>query len=109
MSHREQFNKQGMQNPAAGPPKDEPERLLERYGHHMEEGNLCDDQKKEFLMALWQIMRAFAEVGFSIKSGDKLHVKSDAGFDDVLRYLIPEETAHETLAPKTNAQGEEQV
>ena len=84
---------------AATPPLDEEDRLFAKYGNHLDEHDLGEDQKKEFLMSLWQIMRGFAELGFSVKSGDKLHQNTESSFDDVLEYLIPENTAPETLAP----------
>ena len=85
-------------NQAAGPPKDEPYRLLETYGHHLSDDGLSDAQQKELLMALWQIMRSFAELGFSVKSGDKLSPGADHGFDDVSEYITLETTAPETVA-----------
>lgn len=91
-----------------GPPLDEKQRLLERYGDHLEGEDLSEAQKAAFLMALWQIMRAFAEAGFNLKPGEKLLPESDGSFDDVLRYLIPEDTAPETVAPHFNQQNEEQ-
>ena len=87
-------------NQAAAPPLDEEDRLLAKYGNHLGEHDLDEAQKKEFLMSLWQIMRGFAEMGFSVKSGDKLHENTETSFDDVLDYIIPVDTAPETLAPK---------
>jgi hypothetical protein len=84
--------------PAA--PRDEGERLLARYGDQLEDDNMTDAQKQEFLLALWQILRAFVDLGFSVRGGDKLTPESDLGLDDVLEYLIPEDTAHETVAPE---------
>ncbi|WP_424988237.1 hypothetical protein [Microbulbifer sp. S227A] len=86
-------------NQAAAPPMDEEDRLLAQYGDDPSLVELDEAQKKEFLMSLWQIMRGFAELGFSVKSGDKLHENTETSFDDVLEYLIPVETAPETLAP----------
>lgn len=95
-------------NQAAGPPKDEVERLLDAYGHHLEGDALNEAQQKELLMTLWQIMRSFAELGFSVKSGDKLYAGADHGFDDVLRYLTLEMTAPETVAPLKPQEEQEQ-
>jgi len=94
-------------NQAAGPPMDEEDRLLAEYGDDPCVAGLDEDQKKEFLMALWQIMRGFAELGFSVKPGDKLHQNTETSFDDVLNYLIPEETAPETLAPNQSRKNKE--
>lgn len=86
-------------NQSAAPPLDEEDRLLAEYGDDLQDYDLTDAQKKEFLMALWQIMRGFAELGYSVKSGDKFHAQADLGMDDVLNYLIPIDTAPETSAP----------
>lgn len=83
-------------------PPDEKARLLEEFGDLFEDEPLSEAQKAEFLMTLWQIMKAFADIGFSIKSGDKLSPNSDIGMDDVLSSLIFEDTAHETVAPEFN-------
>ena len=72
--------------------------LLERYGDHLEDNDFSDEQAREFLGALWQIMVAFVDVGFSVKAGEKLSENSDIGFDDVLNYLCLEDTAPETVA-----------
>lgn len=77
-----------------------PEALLERYAAHLDEVSLTDAQKQEFLTALWQIMVAFVDLGFSLKAGDKFTPKCDHGIADVLEYLHIEETAPETVAPK---------
>lgn len=95
-------------NQAVGPPKDEPERLLDTYGHHLDGDALSEVQQKELLMALWQIMRSFAELGFSVKSGDKLFPGADHGFDDVLEYIKLETTAPETVAPLKTQEEQEQ-
>ena len=94
-------------NQAAAPPMDEEDRLLVKYGDDPSMAELDDAQKKEFLMSLWQIMRGFAELGFSVKSGDNLHENTDLSMDDVLEYLIPVETAPETLAPKQSQREKE--
>lgn len=80
-------------------PQDQETRLLTEYGDDLGEDHLSDDQKKEVLLALWQLMAAFVELGFSVKAGDRIDGKSDLGFDDVLELLIPIETAPETAAP----------
>ena len=95
MEHRGKFEQSAQ---AGMTPQTEEERLLARYGDHLSDDGLSDAQKKEFLLALWQIMYAFAEFGFSIKAGEKFSAKSDIGMDDVLKYLIPEDTAPETVA-----------
>lgn len=54
-------------------------------------------------------MSAFADHGFSLKAGEKFTAASDYGMDDVLQYLILEDTAHETVAPPITPKGEEQL
>ncbi|WP_195820643.1 hypothetical protein [Roseobacter sp. MH60115] len=91
----------------SGDPPSLEERLLARYGRYLEGEDLTEAQRKECLLALWQIMSAFADYGFSLKAGDKFTSESDHGMDDVLRYLIPEETAPETVASPNTANKEE--
>ncbi|MEO1193305.1 MAG: hypothetical protein AAFY02_16200 [Pseudomonadota bacterium] len=74
------------------------EQLRETYGDQLEDQNLSEAQELEFLLALWQIMQAFVDLGFSIKPGDNFTPDSAHGFDDVLDCLILEDTAHETGA-----------
>lgn len=81
--------------------------LLKRYGHHLEGEGLNDEQAKEFLGALWQIMVAFVDLGFSVKAGEKFNQNSDIGFDDVLEYLRLEDTAPETVASSNIADKKE--
>lgn len=72
--------------------------LLERYGEHLDGAGLSEDQQKELLSTLWQIMVAFVDLGFSVKAGDKLSAGCDIGFDDVLHSICLEDTAPETAA-----------
>jgi len=81
--------------------------LLARYGDELEGEDLSEKQKQEFLIALYQIMVAFVDLGFSIKAGEKFSERHDFGMDDVLRYLHLEETAHETVAPRLTPNAEE--
>lgn len=76
------------------------DRLLAEYGADLNEPYLSDAEKKEVLLAIWQLMAAFVEYGFSVKAGDNFSAESDVGFDDVLSYLIPIDTAPETVAPQ---------
>lgn len=76
--------------------------LLARYGDYLGEIDATDLQKQEVLAALFRIMQAFVDLGFSVSAGDKFTSTCDIGMDDVLQYLIPEDTAHETFAPHDN-------
>ncbi|WP_306117105.1 MULTISPECIES: hypothetical protein, partial [unclassified Roseovarius] len=60
------------------------------------------------LLALWQLMVAFVDLGFSVKPGDKFAPGADHGFDDVLRYLTLETTAPETVASPKPQKKQEQ-
>lgn len=83
--------------------------LLARYGDQLDDAAMTEAAKQAVLLALWQIMVAFVDLGFSVKAGDKFAPESDIGLDDVLQYLIPEDTAHETVAPPpTDDQSEAQ-
>lgn len=103
----EQPKPKAVMNQAAAPPTDLKNQLLAEYGDALEGSNLSDAQASEMLHALWQIMTAFVEVGFSVKAGENLHENTDLGMDDVLRYLIPVETAPETVAPKNSQKNKE--
>ncbi|TRW96313.1 hypothetical protein FNJ84_13635 [Paracoccus sp. M683] len=101
-------NRGKTQSQALGePPPDLGQRLLARYGEELDDPSLSEAQKAEFLIALWQIMVAFVDLGFSVRAGDKLTPESGFGFDDVLSYLIPVETAHETVASEFNHKNKE--
>ena len=93
-------------NTEAGPLCEE-ERLLTRYGQYVGDTGMSEAQQKELLLTLWQIMRAFVELGFSVKSGEKFTPESRLGMDDMLDYLSLEDTAHETVASKFNKNNEE--
>lgn len=81
--------------------------LLAAYGAHLEDECMTEEQAGAFLVSLWQIMQAFVDLGFSVRSGDKFTPESDIGMDDVLKYLIPIETAPETVAPQNHQQEQE--
>lgn len=90
-----------------GPPRALEDRLLEEYGSDLDGDDITDEQKKAFLLALWQIMVAFVDLGFSIKPGDKLFPESDIGFDDVLNYICLDDPARETVALPEHQQQKE--
>ncbi|EAQ04966.1 hypothetical protein OB2597_06770 [Pseudooceanicola batsensis HTCC2597] len=97
MEDRGKINGKVLQHGAARA-RPSPQQLLECYGDQLDGETLNDEQAKECLSALWSIMVAFVDLGFSVKAGDKLHPKSDIGMDDVLQYLCLEDTAPETVA-----------
>lgn len=82
------------------PSADGPE-LLARYGVHLDETDATNAQKQELLLALFRIMQGFVDLGFSVRPGEKFTPDSPLSMDDVLEYLIPLETAPETVAPPT--------
>lgn len=82
--------------------------LVARYGAHLEDEHLSEGDKEALLVTLWQIMQGFVDLGFSVKAGDKFYANADLGMNDVLEYLILEDTAHETVAPPLNKQTKEQ-
>ena len=90
-----------------GPPGSLGHRLLADYGAELEGEGLSEDQQKECLLALWQVMVAFVDLGFSVKSGDKLFPESDVGFDDVLNYICLEDLPRETVASPEKQHKEE--
>jgi hypothetical protein len=42
------------------------------------------------------------DLGFNVGRGEKFTAHSDLGMDDVLNWLLLEDTAHETDAPSNN-------
>jgi len=90
-----------------GPPRSLADRLLEDYGPELDGEGLTEDQQRECLLARWQVMVAFVDLGFSVKSGDKLFPESDVGFDDVLNYICLEDLPRETVASPDNQIQEE--
>lgn len=90
-----------------GPPRSLADRLLEDYGSELDGEGLSEEQQKECLLALWQVMVAFVDLGFSIKPGDKFTPDSDIGFDDVLNCICLEDLPRETVASPDNQQQEE--
>jgi hypothetical protein len=84
------------------------DQLIADYGDTLATDGLSEDQQKECLLALWQLMVAFVDLGFSVKAGDKFCENSDHGFDDVLRYLTLETTAPETVASPKPQEKQEQ-
>lgn len=80
----------------------ETERLFERYGADLAGDALDDEAKKELLVALWRIMQGMVDLGFNVGRGEKFVSGSDLGMDDVLNYIIVEDTEHETDASPNN-------
>jgi len=42
----------------------------EEFAHHLEDSDLSDDQKREFIETLWSIVIAFVDLGFDVRSID---------------------------------------
>lgn len=42
----------------------------EEFAHHLEDSDLSDDQKREFIETLWSIVVAFVDLGFDVRSSD---------------------------------------
>ena len=62
---------------------------------------MSEEQKQEFLMALFRIMQGFVDLGFAKD-------RTAVSLENVLKYLIPEDTAHETVAPAFNTKTKDQ-
>jgi hypothetical protein len=77
----------------------EKDRLFDRYGADIADDPLDEDAKKDLLAALWRIMQSMVDLGFTIGRGEKFTRHSEIGMDDVLDWLLIEDTAHETDAP----------
>lgn len=107
MEHQDEDRKQRTTANALGPVGANAD-LLARYGAHLEDEHFNDGDKEAFLLALWQIMQGFVDLGFSVKAGDKFYANAELGMDDVLQFLILEDTAHKSVAPPLKRKTKEQ-
>ncbi|HZF28328.1 MAG TPA: hypothetical protein VE907_04380 [Gammaproteobacteria bacterium] len=57
-----------MQAPQAPAPPAVPVFDASKYSHYIEDPDLTDAQKEEFLRTLWWIMAAFVDLGFGVDS-----------------------------------------
>ncbi len=107
---RNQFNK--IDAKATDPPS-QAQSLLQEYGDDLDRPDLTDAQKEEFLLNLWNIMNIVVDFGFGLgpapdKPGDKDGENLPDLYIDVLELLGFEDTAHETVAPLSTNEKEEQ-
>lgn len=64
---------------------------IEKYQAYLDDPNLSDEQKEEFLQALWSIVVTFVELGFGVhplqevcgQDSEKLSQRPKADFDKV--------------------------
>ncbi len=49
----------------------------EKYAHFLEEADLSEDQKREFLQSLWGIITQFVSLGFGVHPLQQAHKPSD--------------------------------
>lgn len=70
-----------------------PERLV--YEHHLAEADLTDQEKREFIEALWYIIVSFVDLGFGIEPVN--HALRAAALDDLQPVQSVAETAKESL------------
>lgn len=96
-------------HPAQGsdPPRLEDD-LYARYAAHFEGQEISETQQRELLLALYQIMQAFVDVGFGLgpRPSGKDERKQALYYEDVLDCIFQEETAPETVATPPNQQKE---
>jgi len=48
--------------------------LVACYGAHLDDEHLSEGDKEAFLLALWQIMQGFVDLGFSVKAVSYTHL-----------------------------------
>ncbi|WP_299500489.1 hypothetical protein [uncultured Roseobacter sp.] len=88
-------------------------QLLRDYGSDFDNENLNDEEKTAFLLALWKMMVIIADLGIGLgpapgKDGENgSEIRPDVRID-VLSLLNLEDTAHETVAPPSTHNDEEQ-
>lgn len=80
----------------------DPDALLARYGADLTDGALSDEQARVILTTLWNIMRVFVDLGYSLKAGDNSGEGPRISFEDVLDYLQTNTAALEADAAKKN-------
>ncbi|WP_373354477.1 hypothetical protein [Pseudoroseicyclus sp. CXY001] len=56
------------------------------FGHHLEQSDLSEDQKREFIETLWSIILAFVDLGFGIAPQDRV-VKDGGQVLDLAKML----------------------
>lgn len=59
----------------------------ELYAHALEDSDLTDDEKREFIDTLWYIIRQFVDLGFGIESTQQAIAARDAAH---LEPMVPE-------------------
>ncbi|WP_300029244.1 hypothetical protein [uncultured Roseobacter sp.] len=82
------------------------DELLEEFGNDPSCSDLDKEEASAFLMTFWTIVTIFAELGFrvaptSAEAVDNAPENLRALRVDVLSYLTEEDTAHETVAPRS--------
>lgn len=96
--------------PSTAPPTSESARLLDTYGTDLGGLDLSEEEQKELLLTLWNIMVSFAEIGILVSSQEVKDSAQETGNSgetprvasvDVLALLHLDDTAHETVAPKS--------
>ncbi|GFE49970.1 hypothetical protein So717_17230 [Roseobacter cerasinus] len=110
MTDKEQNNDVGCpsETPAQRTLEDE---LLEEFGDDPLCGDLDEEQARAFLMTFWNIVTIFAELGVSVapingEAVDNTSKNLRALRVDVLSLLTKEDTAHETVAPRSTQNDE---
>lgn len=88
-------------------------QLLQDYGKDIDHLELSEETQGEFLLALWNIMVIFADLGFGLgpvpeEVGDKPNEKLADLRVDVLSLLDLRDTPHETVAPQSTRDDEAQ-
>ncbi|WP_298921263.1 hypothetical protein [uncultured Roseobacter sp.] len=89
------------------------DRLFEEHRDDLDGVDISDAAAKEFLLSLHRIMMAFVDLGFELDAPDRKAVydKQENLPDlrvDVLKLLHPEDTPHETVAPRSPDNEKEQ-
>ncbi|WP_430436061.1 hypothetical protein [Oceanibaculum nanhaiense] len=60
------------------------------YAHYLEDSDLSEDQKREFLQALWNIIVAFVSLGFGVHPAQQVEIACGKSYESANKPLRAE-------------------
>ncbi|MEM8497851.1 MAG: hypothetical protein AAF542_07485 [Pseudomonadota bacterium] len=73
----------------------------DRYLHHLEDSDIDESQKREFIDALWSVIVAFVDLGFGVHPLQQVSARDDGAYE----YLLTPDA--KDLLVKNDGVGEE--
>jgi len=84
----------------------------ELYGKHLDESDLSDAEKREFLETLWSIVVSFVDLGFGVHPLQQVTDNACAQQAEIARFIAAESdpviNSTDTTTPKFNASADRQ-